>query len=274
MDYWSLGCLMYALLAARGPFTVIGGDTSDDNAATLNNDPDLSIPVFSLVAASLLKGLMQKDPKRRLGCGPSGVQEVMKHPFFAGVDWVAIETRQVPPPFKPTVNVLESGKAVRGWSEKDKAKLATMVVTPADQAKYRGIPFVSQKAIYKEIIQNMALREAYFRPSAAAAAAAAAAPGGGSGGYSYSSSAGSTSGGGGGGGSSRGFEAPHLSKGGSGGALAAGGASGAGAMASPTITQQQINSGSARNLKRRPSLPTGGGGGAGAADGPGKCSIM
>lgn len=55
VDYWSLGCLVYALLAARGPFTVIGGDTSDDNAATLNNDPDLNLPVFSPAAASLLR---------------------------------------------------------------------------------------------------------------------------------------------------------------------------------------------------------------------------
>lgn len=55
VDYWSLGCLVYALLAARGPFTVIGGDTSDDNAATLNSDPDLSLPMFSAAAVSLMR---------------------------------------------------------------------------------------------------------------------------------------------------------------------------------------------------------------------------
>ena len=53
-DFWSLGCLIYALLAAKGPFTVVGGDTADDNAATLQNDPDLSLPVFSPDARSLL----------------------------------------------------------------------------------------------------------------------------------------------------------------------------------------------------------------------------
>lgn len=55
VDYWSLGCLVYALLAARGPFTIIGGDTSDDNAATLNSDPDLSLPEFSAAATSLMR---------------------------------------------------------------------------------------------------------------------------------------------------------------------------------------------------------------------------
>ena len=118
---------------------------------------------------------MDKDPRRRLGCGPAGVAEVMAHPFFAGVDWASIEGKQVcstwslhkrpdlapsqreeltyvahvrvfvaiapsprtqlPSPFKPNVNILDSTRAVRSWSDKDKAKLATIVVTPADQVR-------------------------------------------------------------------------------------------------------------------------------------------
>jgi hypothetical protein len=44
---------------------------------------------------SCVQGLLQKDPRRRLGCGPDGVLEVMSHPFFAGVDWAAMEAVQV-----------------------------------------------------------------------------------------------------------------------------------------------------------------------------------
>lgn len=132
-DWWSLGCLIYALLASRGPFTIIGGDTADDNAATLQNDPDLSAACFTPHAASLLRGLLEKDPAKRLGSGPGGASEVMAHPFFAGVDWVAIKNKQLRPPFKPMMNVLESTKPVRGWNEKDKAKLAATTVSPADQ---------------------------------------------------------------------------------------------------------------------------------------------
>ena len=158
-DWWSFGCLIYALLSARGPFTVIGGDTADDNNATLQNDPDLSLPVFTSVTKSLLQGLLQKDPKKRLGCGPLGVKEIMDHPFFANIDWNNIINKTITPPFKPTLNVLESTKPVRGWNEKDKAKLASITLSPADQLRYKGVPFVSQSAVYKEIIQNMALRE-------------------------------------------------------------------------------------------------------------------
>jgi len=75
-DWWSFGCLRYAILAARGPFTVIGGDTADDNAATLQNEPDLNPATFSPIARSLLAGLLEKDPRKRLGCGPGGVSEV------------------------------------------------------------------------------------------------------------------------------------------------------------------------------------------------------
>lgn len=145
-DWWSLGCLIYALLASRGPFTIIGGDTADDNAATLQNEPDLSAACFSPHAASLLRGLLEKDPTKRLGSGPGGAAEVMAHPFFAshGVDWVAIKNKQLRPPFKPMMNVLESTKPVRGWNEKDKAKLAATTVSPADQVSLSRVATTSR----------------------------------------------------------------------------------------------------------------------------------
>jgi len=112
---------------------VIGGDTADDNAATLQCEPDLDPHTFSSASASLLTGLLAKDPAARLGCGGGGLSEIMRHPFFAGVDWVAMEHKQVPPPFKPSMNVLESNKAVRGWSDKDRAKLDAVTIVAADQ---------------------------------------------------------------------------------------------------------------------------------------------
>ena len=86
-----------------------------------------------------VQGLLQKDPKKRLGCGPRGVVDIMSHPFFRGVDWMAMHNKQVVPPFRPSVNVLDSGKSVRSWNEKDRAKLATVVVGPSDQVRYRRL---------------------------------------------------------------------------------------------------------------------------------------
>ena len=159
-DWWSFGCLAYALLASKGPFTVIGGDTADDNNATLQNEPDLtSSKLFSPEAADLISKLLIKDPRQRLGSGAGGAEDIMNHAFFKGINWDAIQQKRTAPPFTPTFNVLAMTKPVRSWSEKDKAKLAGVTLTVADQARYVGVPFSSQVSVYKAIIQNMALRE-------------------------------------------------------------------------------------------------------------------
>ncbi len=41
------------------------------------------------------------EPDKRLGGGPEGGKELMKHPWFDGVDWDAIMAKKIKPPFKP-----------------------------------------------------------------------------------------------------------------------------------------------------------------------------
>lgn len=42
-----------------------------------------------------MKGLLQKEPSKRLGYGPGGSADVMRHPFFKPLDWKKLEARQV-----------------------------------------------------------------------------------------------------------------------------------------------------------------------------------
>ncbi|KAG2781930.1 hypothetical protein Pcac1_g8252 [Phytophthora cactorum] len=58
---------------------------------------------FSDDARSLLRGLICRNPAKRLGSGPCGAQEIMDHPFFAQVDWEKLYKRDVPVPFRPVV---------------------------------------------------------------------------------------------------------------------------------------------------------------------------
>lgn len=58
---------------------------------------------FTTEAKSLLKGLLERDPSKRLGSTEDDAKELKSHPWFASIDWVKLVNKQVPPPFKPFV---------------------------------------------------------------------------------------------------------------------------------------------------------------------------
>lgn len=42
-------------------------------------------------------------PTERLGCAPnSSFGDIMEHGFFKPIDWVALERKEVHPPYRPT----------------------------------------------------------------------------------------------------------------------------------------------------------------------------
>ena len=51
---------------------------------------------------NLLQGLLEKNPKNRLGV--NGPQEVKKHPWFEKTNWGALLTRAIKAPFVPIIN--------------------------------------------------------------------------------------------------------------------------------------------------------------------------
>ena len=66
------------------------------------NDRIVSGRVFyprhmSGAAVSLVTKLLMKDPTQRLGANCS-VDTIRKHPFFEGLDWVALQEKRVAPP--------------------------------------------------------------------------------------------------------------------------------------------------------------------------------
>jgi len=54
-------------------------------------------------ARTLLKSLLQREPAHRLGYGPTGSQDVQKHPFFRSMNWKQLREGAILSPFKPTV---------------------------------------------------------------------------------------------------------------------------------------------------------------------------
>jgi novel protein kinase C delta type len=100
VDFWSFGVLMYEMLVGQSPFHGEGEDELFD--AILNERPYFP-KSLGKEAAKCLSALFDRNPNTRLGMPDCPDGPIRTHPFFRGIDWQRFETRQMPPPYKPTV---------------------------------------------------------------------------------------------------------------------------------------------------------------------------
>ena len=56
---------------------------------------------LSKEAKDLLNKLFIKDPEKRLGSGPNGVNDIKSHIFFSSINWESILEKKIKPPFTP-----------------------------------------------------------------------------------------------------------------------------------------------------------------------------
>ncbi|KFQ97637.1 RAC-beta serine/threonine-protein kinase, partial [Opisthocomus hoazin] len=100
VDWWGLGVVMYEMMCGRLPFY----NQDHERLFELILMEEIRFPrTLSPEAKSLLAGLLKKDPKQRLGGGPSDAKEVMEHRFFAPINWQDVVQKKLIPPFKPQV---------------------------------------------------------------------------------------------------------------------------------------------------------------------------
>ncbi|TFK47364.1 AGC/Akt protein kinase [Heliocybe sulcata] len=99
VDWWTLGVLLFEMMSGLPPFY-------DENVNVMYerilNDPLQFPPDISREAMSIITGLLQRDPAKRLGA--NGAEEIKRHPFFSRyIDWQKLLAKKIQPPFKPSV---------------------------------------------------------------------------------------------------------------------------------------------------------------------------
>lgn len=124
VDWWSLGVVAYELLFHRRPFdgrtsekmtqSILKDSVKVPSSKTVSADaqdvlrgvsPSSCTPSHTLLTYALITQFLDRNPKTRLGCRDKelGIDDIRSHPWFASLDWDALENKDVQPPYVPDV---------------------------------------------------------------------------------------------------------------------------------------------------------------------------
>ncbi|CAH2234150.1 cAMP-dependent protein kinase catalytic subunit 1-like [Pararge aegeria] len=98
VDWWAIGVLIFEMVAGFPPFFV--SDPTKLYEKILEGHykcPDGLV----LECKNIIKGLLQVDTTKRLGCLKNGVFEIKGHPWFSDISWQSILQQRAQPPFVP-----------------------------------------------------------------------------------------------------------------------------------------------------------------------------
>ncbi|PNI95127.1 AKT2 isoform 10 [Pan troglodytes] len=151
VDWWGLGVVMYEMMCGRLPFY----NQDHERLFELILMEEIRFPrTLSPEAKSLLAGLLKKDPKQRLGGGPSDAKEVMEHRFFLSINWQDVVQKKLLPPFKPQVT---SEVDTRYFDDEFTAQSIT--ITPPDRYDSLGLLELDQRTHFPQFSYSASIRE-------------------------------------------------------------------------------------------------------------------
>ncbi|GAA5988702.1 hypothetical protein JCM10908_003682 [Rhodotorula pacifica] len=135
-DWWALGVLLFELLAGYPPFFA-------DNPLEIYEKilkGKFAVPAhIDPVAKDLIRRLLTADLTQRLGNLRNGAQDVKNHPWFEGVDWAAVERKEIRAPIIPLTN------------------------TPGDASNFERFPACSLESM-PGVMRSLSQRKFGFQP--------------------------------------------------------------------------------------------------------------
>eukprot|EP01083_Nonionella_stella_P077979 213161_1 len=155
VDFFSYGVLIYRFLCGKKPFGRQPGDL-DKNVVEI--EPEYQREFFSDDAVSLLRGLLVKNPEKRLGSGANGIEDIKNHKFFDDIDFGLLEAGYIDPPFTPKSNEVNAD-AHHGERNKHDDKYRKHKLTEDFEKSLNAFDYVSRKAIQMEIKACMEKRD-------------------------------------------------------------------------------------------------------------------
>jgi serine/threonine protein kinase SCH9 len=164
VDFWSLGVLVFEMCCGWSPF--YAEDTQQMYRNIAFGKVRFPRDALSLEGRNFVKGLLNRNPKHRLGAN-SGAEELKEHPFFADVDWDLLAKKKVVPPFKPKLkgeldvsnfdpeftNALNQGGSLnaRAAALASGINPASTPLSPTVQANFEGFTFVDESAVERHL---------------------------------------------------------------------------------------------------------------------------
>lgn len=170
VDWFSLGCVLYQFMAGVCPFRKMGDairrdsiaagkEISKDEAidkAVREFEPPYSPEMFGETAIDLIKKLLEKDGKKRLGA--KGADEVMAHPFFEDINWQEYADDAIKPPCLPRKDLnYASQTEIGGFAPEEQAGTE---LSAADREVFSQWSYTRPSAFLEEVVIFMQHEEA------------------------------------------------------------------------------------------------------------------